>query len=157
MHCVDESGHKQVHVTCSSSIRMSATAHAVLADAKGNLITLPPEQRRLVRLRSLIIESENVAKVSRLVQEPDFETWVGLYRVFEVIFHDVGGSRGLHDWVSERSIARFKRSANHPVAAGDGARHGHSEEEPPSVPMSLPEAQAWVLGIIHCWVERRIT
>lgn len=156
VHSVDENGHKQVFVTCSSEMRLTVVARVAILDSDGNVIQGLPEHRRLSRLQLLIAKNENVAKVSRLAQEPDFGTWVGLYRVFEVIFQDAAETQGLRDWVSKRSITRFSRSANHPVVAGDAARHGHSDEEPPPQPMTLLEAQAWLKGLLHCWIEHRL-
>lgn len=156
VHSIDEGGRQQLFVTCSSVMSVAAFGHAVVVDALGNVITPPPDQRRLVQLAKLIGESDSVAKVSRLMRESDFATWTGLYRVFEVVSADVGGRDGLRDWVSERSIERFTRTANHPLAAGDGARHGHSNLEPPPRPMSLSEAHAWLIGLVCSWVELRL-
>lgn len=156
VHSVDENGHKQVYVTCSSGIRLTAAAHVAILDSDGNVIPELHKDRRLSHLQLLIAKNENIAKVSRLAQEPDFGTWVGLYRVFEVIFQDAVGTQGLRDWVSRRSTIRFCRSANHPLVAGDAARHGHSDEEPPPQPMTLLEAQAWLKGLLHCWIEHRL-
>lgn len=153
VHSIDEGGRRQLFVTCSSGIRTAAFGQAVVTDGQGNVVTPPPAQRRLLQLAKLIAERERVAKVSRLMREPDFETWTGLYRVFEVVCADVGGNSGLRDWVSEQSIKRFTRTANHPLAAGDGARHGHSNQDPPPRPMNLSEAIAWLTGLVRCWVE----
>jgi len=157
VHCIDEQGRSQTFVTCSVSVRLSASAQVVVLDADGNLVVEPEMGRRLVRLRSLLQADEKVTKVSRLIQKPDFKTWPGLYRVFEVIFSDLGGSRGMQDLASASSISRFKRSANHPAVAGDAARHGHSEEEPPPRPMMLSEAENWLRGLVSQWLELKLS
>jgi hypothetical protein len=76
--------------------------------------------------------------------------WVNLYKVFEIVQQRVDIKE--NGWASDNEITRFARTANHPEAAGEGARHGRSNKEPPPKPMSLAEADALVERIVIAWL-----
>jgi hypothetical protein len=76
--------------------------------------------------------------------------WVNLYKVYEIVRSraDVKSS----GWASDNELTRFTRTANHPDAAGQGARHGRMSADPPPKPMSLSEADALVGRIVIAWL-----
>ncbi len=77
--------------------------------------------------------------------------WVNLYKVFEVVRSRADiKSNG---WASGDELSRFTRTANHPEAAGEGARHGRTSTDPPTRPMSLAEADALVGRIMIAWLS----
>lgn len=68
--------------------------------------------------------------------------WVDLYKVFEIIRHNIRPD----DFVSRRWVARadlntFTPSANRPDVSGLSARHARLPGGPPTRTMTLPEAQ----------------
>jgi hypothetical protein len=68
------------------------------------------------------------------------------------------GSRSRADvkangWASDEELNRFTRTANHPEAAGEGARHGRTNTDPPSKPTSLAAADALVGRIVIEWLS----
>lgn len=77
--------------------------------------------------------------------------WVNLYKVYEIVRSraDVKANR----WASDEELNRFTRTANHPEAGGEGARHGRTNTDPPPKPMSLAEADALVGRIVIAWLS----
>ena len=83
-------------------------------------------------------KSEAVARVLCLHGNDKLD-WVNLYRIFEIICGDVGGSDAIAAsiWASKAAIRRFKHTANSPGAIGDESRHGSERDQPPADPMHI--------------------
>lgn len=98
----------------------------------------------------------NVAKVLRLFG-PGHHDWVNLYRIYEVVENDIGGVWNIvkKGWATEKSIKRFKHTANSPGAIGDESRHGKQTSKPPKDPMTLSEAKSLVETILHNWLRMK--
>lgn len=128
-------------------------------DADGNVISQPPPPPRTVAIAELAANDAAVAKAMRLLAAPDRKTWVGMYRIHEVIEGDVGGQHELkkRDWGSDKDLKRFKHSANSVSVAGDSARHGKEIEQPPKQPMSLDEAAAYLNFVLQSWLSSKST
>ena len=99
----------------------------------------------------------SVAKVMRLIAAPDHKSWVGMYRIHEVIEEDVGGEYKLQsrDWGSTKDLKRFKHSANSVSVGGDSARHGKEVEQPPNNPMPIDEAYAYLNYVLQSWLSSK--
>src|SRR6266849_8946952 len=92
------------------------------------------------------------AKALRL-RDDDSRGWVELYRLYEVIESDIGRPVIVaNGWVSDRDIGRFKHTANSVEAAGDEARHGKEETDPPARPLSLAEARTLIDRLLSGWL-----
>jgi hypothetical protein len=100
---------------------------------------------------------DNVAKVLRLMGKGAID-WVGLYRIYDVIEHDVGGIPNIvsNGWTSRNQIERFRHTANSVGAIGDLARHGVERTMPPPNPMSFSEAESFINTIIHNWLQTKV-
>lgn len=77
--------------------------------------------------------------------------WVILYKVYEII-------RDRSDilqqgWATKVETSRFTHTANHPQGAGDVARHSRSNQDPPTNPMNLQEAEAWLAALLVNWLN----
>ncbi|KCZ71285.1 hypothetical protein ANME2D_02487 [Candidatus Methanoperedens nitroreducens] len=98
----------------------------------------------------------NVAKALRLFGAGTHD-WVSLYRIYEVIESDVGGKLNIinNGWATEKSIKRFKYTANSPGAIGDEARHGKNTIPPPKDPMTLSEAKPLIETILRNWLRSK--
>lgn len=98
-----------------------------------------------------------VSKVLRLLADPVAVSWVGLYRIHEVIEADVGGMHSMQKmgWVSSEDMKRFKHSANSVQVAGDAARHGKELNLPPKNPLSLSEAESYLTHIVKTWLANK--
>ena len=94
----------------------------------------------------------HVKKALRLI-ENDFETWYGLYKVFEIIRQDAGNivKRG---WCTEAELRRFTQTANSPDALGLNARHAKTIPAPPD-PMSLSSAASFIRKLMSAWLEEK--
>lgn len=156
----NESGGRDVYLHVNSMILAHTTFREVtltVTDAQGNIITKPAPPHRTVVLANLASSNPAVAKALRLHAEPDSKSWVGLYRLYEVIEADVGGQVLLAKcgWGTDKQLRRFKHSANSVSVAGDAARHGKEVEEPPKYPMSLDEATAYVEYVLQAWLTHK--
>lgn len=143
-----------VHFRESLQVRVEM---GVVTDAAGNVIDQPPPPPRSAVLLQLSTRDAAVARVLRLLGAPDAMTWVGLYRIHEVIEGDVGGQRALErqNRDSADDLRRFKHSANSVQVGGDQSRHGKELQVPPKNPMTLAEAEAYVKHIVQTWLTRK--
>jgi len=71
---------------------------------------------------------------------------------------DVGGTSNIikRGWATDKSITRFKRTAQSPEVIGDLARHGIQKDEPPEDPMTVSEAKSFIETILHKWLRSKI-
>lgn len=76
-----------------------------------------------------------------------------LYHVFEIAEAAIGNRIYSDGTVTAAEVSRFKHTANSVHALGDQARHGHEATQPPSQPMSFPEAQALVGRVLRVWFD----
>ena len=154
---LNANGSRDTFVHVKAAFVAAATlgsATVTITDANGNVVSRPPPPPRVVRLTELAIQDAAVAKAMRLTQQEDAGTWVGLYRVFELIRADSGGARVLvaRGWASKRLQERFARSCNSVAVAGDSARHGTESTEPPPDRMSRAEARAFIRYLVEAWL-----
>lgn len=128
-----------------------------VTDADGKVITRPAPPPRTVTIAQLAATDTSVAKAMRLLAAPDHKSWVGMYRIHEVIEVDVGSESTLkkRGWGSAQDLKRFKRSANSVTVAGDSARHGKEVEQPPKHPMSVDEAAAYLNYVLQSWLSSK--
>ena len=83
------------------------------------------------------------------------QSWNSLFAIKEVVEADVHDL--IANYVPRAALKRFDRTANHPYAAGLGARHAVSHADPPRPPMPLPEATDLILKMVRCWVQGKTT
>ncbi|MGH7485656.1 MAG: hypothetical protein ACREMY_08650 [bacterium] len=146
-----------IHESLEVRVEMGA-ATAVVTDAAGNVVAQPaPPTPRSAVLLPLAARDAAIAKVFRLLSAPDAMTWVGLYRIHEVIEDDVGGQHKLdkQGWGSADDLRRFKHSANSVQVGGDKSRHGKEPQVPPKNPMTLAEAEAYAKYIVQAWLASK--
>lgn len=134
-------------------------AAVFVRDANGNLVERPSPPPRTLVLAKLMLTDAALAKAMRLRDANDAGTWVGLYRLYEVIKHDVGSERAMvsRGWTSKAQQDRYRHTSNSPDAAGDDARHGATNDEPPANPMTLEEARTFVEGILQAWLDKKLS
>jgi hypothetical protein len=144
--------HEGVHARAEAGI-----VGVTITDKEGNVVSVPPPPPRTVALSKLALADDAVGKVMRLMAAPDSDSWVSLYRMHEVVEADAGGEHLLKQraWGSSRDLKRFKHSANSVTVAGDRARHGKESDQPPTQPMSLDEANAYVNYVLHAWLASK--
>lgn len=110
----------------------------------------------LAKWLPLGMTKERVANVLRILESTTLD-WVNLYRVFEIIRDDVGGTKGITDagWATRATLELFKRTANSPSAVGLEARHGSQSTQPPANPMSIKDARRLIDKIVRAWLRLR--
>lgn len=151
-------GTRDIFVSLQFAIDIRADFAAVtckVTDAFGNVIASPPPPPpRALVLFNLAAKDNAVAKVLRLLSAAEVMTWVGMYRLYEVVEEDVGGQHQLEkkSWGSPEDLKRFKHSANSVEVGGDSSRHGKEAQTPPKNPMSLAEAEAYCRYIVQAWL-----
>jgi hypothetical protein len=153
-------GNRDIYVHLSDSIHVHARAGDIsvsITNLDGNLVQQPNPVPRTVAISALTVQDASVEKVMRLFASAEARTWVGLYRIYEVIEGDVGGEYAMRKlaWISESDLKRFKHSSNSVTVAGDAARHGKELNNPPSDPVTREEVTAFVILIIHAWLEAK--
>jgi len=129
----------------------------VVTDKDGNPVAPPePQIPPLRKVVNLALQRDAVAKALRLLGSAPMG-WIDLYRLVEVIEHDVGGEDALvdADWTTRTQLKRFKHSANSVSVAGDEARHGKETTQSPRAPMTLEEARTYVDYLLHAWIDSR--
>ena len=89
------------------------------------------------------------ARALRLFNRGD---WGSLYKIFEIIYRDVGLKVYDDEWLQESQIRLFKCTANNLRAIGDEARHAREDWDPPGKPMSLPEARKLIQALLKRWI-----
>ena len=83
--------------------------------------------------------------------------WVGLYKLYEIVRHNVGNEDALlaKDWVPRADIKAFTVSANRPDISGGEARHARMPGPPPKSTrvMALSEAQHVIPTLVSHWLD----
>ena len=156
----NESGGKDLFV-CLSGIQVPAEPGELTittSDSSGNVITKLTPPARTITIIRLATTDTSVAKVMRLIAAPDHKSWVGMYRIHEVIGKDIGGEYKLQSrgWGSTKDLKRFKHSANSVSVGGDSARHGKEVEQPPNNPMPIDEAYAYLNYVLQSWLSSKV-
>jgi hypothetical protein len=105
---------------------------------------------------AIALTNDAVANVLRILSGGPLD-WVNLYRMLEIVEHDVGGLTTIYSkgWATKASVKLFMRTAGHPGAVGLEARHGASNTLPPPKPMPISEAKALLKSIIHAWLRAK--
>lgn len=154
------SGGRDVFVHVQETLQVRAEVGEVtvkVTDAEGNVIAGPAPTPRTLAIAQLAASDPSVSKAVRLLAEPDHKSWVGMYRIHEVIEADVGREHALKrcGWGSAQDLKRFKHSANSVAVAGDSARHGKEIEQSPKHPMSIDEAAAYLNYVLQAWLSSK--
>ena len=146
---VDDEGNWGTHthfgstrVTGGGRVRVKTVASP---EAKGER---PPPERWV----ELALREETVARALRMLSRDT--SWSDLYKVYEIVRHDVGGRKGITEkrWASRNQIDRFTGTADSWDVLGENARHGVQRRDPPPNPMGLEEARSLVRTIVVLWL-----
>jgi hypothetical protein len=152
----NENGTKIVFMHIEETLNVRDSLNLSVTDTDGNVIREIKPADEIPRWIALGMSCDAVAKVFRLYTQP--LDWVGLYRIYEVIEHDmkgVGDAIVLKGWAKKTEINRFKHTSNSPGAVGDNARHGKEDSQPPKKPMPLHEARNLVERLTGLWLKSK--
>lgn len=130
--------------------------NATIIDAHG-------QQQPTLLARAIAVGQRDVkvAEVCRYITKE--HTWVNLYKVWEAIRDDQGGreqGRGRQTvtgkgWVTDLDWRRFDDSANSSSLSGENARHHDVQPRHNVPPMSLQEADNFIMTLAARWLEEK--
>lgn len=134
------------------------TATGVVASSEGAHSTpLPPLAPRLVNLAD---RDSIAAEVMRILNAPGALGWAELYKVFEIVEHELGGLNALvaTGWTTRRMANNFTLSANRRDVSGDGARHARNAGRKPSADrsMTLDNGTDYIRDLTRSWLVSRL-
>ena len=98
-------GKRDIALFFHETLKVRSEVTGTLSVAGASATSLPVRASPVVSLVEQAMKDQSVAKALRLLAgDPD--TWVGLYRIHEVIDNDVGGERALikKGWVGSRQL-----------------------------------------------------
>ena len=152
---VKDNGTRVFFVEVSATITAHSHVTASVVGADGAIQEVRQESPILSWVAAAQ-RDENVGKVLRLFGLGHHD-WVNLYRIYEVVENDIGGISNIvrKGWATEKSIKRFKHTANSPGVIGDESRHGKQTSKLPKAPMALSEAKSLVETILHNWLRMK--
>ncbi|MFE3269738.1 hypothetical protein [Streptomyces sp. NPDC059215] len=151
----DSGGGKRHHVVAAATMeiraRMSATGVVTAADQSPPPPPPPPQGPMYMEL---IKAHADVAEVLDILGRPSVSmTWVDLYKVYEIVRHNVGSDKALKGkgWVPDSDISAFTGSANRPDVSGSEARHARLPGAFPKRTMTLAEGEAFIRTLVVAW------
>ena len=132
----------------SASLRVRTSYQVIRAD--GTIETCNPADS-VPNWLELSKKNELINKLIKLISH-DSDSWVGLYKIFEVIDKDSGIKS--FSIVSSENLKRFTQTANSYKAVGMEARHA-LDYEPPKKPMNITEARSLIYLVVNEWFRQK--
>jgi hypothetical protein len=134
------------------------TATGVVASSEGAPATpSPPLAPQLVNLAD---RDTIAAEVMRIMGTHSALGWAELYKVFEIVEHELGGRNALvaTGWTTRRMANNFTMSANRRDVSGDGARHARNAGGKPSADrsMTLTDGTDYIRDLTRSWLVSRL-
>lgn len=102
---------------------------------------------------ALLHTHPEIDEALRLYGREDYD-WVTLYRLFEIIEHQVDGPLASKGWVPKSEISRFSATSQHPAVVGNESRHGHVPQQPIKNPMNRIEARDFTRKLLDGWFRQ---
>lgn len=105
-------------------------------------------------LMRLSVKFKEVANALQFFKE---DSWVSLYKVYEIIQDDLGGREQLIQtkWTTRGILNKIKQTAQSELALGPEARHASKKYRAPKVPMSKFEAHYFIRELLLCWIRTK--
>ncbi|MGA9363891.1 MAG: hypothetical protein WBW16_05925 [Bacteroidota bacterium] len=151
---IDENGVRREHLYLRGATGLS---HKWLGTFKEDGIFIPANQSTDVDyLVRLSMRFDSVAKSLQLFRE---DTWVSLYKVYEIIRTGVGGEDKKiikTKWTTDKILRRFKHTAqSHDVLGAEARLHDSKRYPAPLVPMSKFEAHYFIKELLLNWIRTK--
>ncbi len=160
VYYIDEEGKRLIFVKFQESIsaRSRLKTEANVIGSNGSEVMQENELPDLIEPTfSLAVSDPNVSDALRLYASIELN-WADLYKIYEIIRDDVGGSQQLFDreYVLKKELRNFSHTAQHPGAIGDDARHARIASEVPANPISLVEANLLISTLLNKWIDSKL-
>ncbi|GFO95992.1 hypothetical protein ig2599ANME_0176 [groundwater metagenome] len=152
---VEDDGKRHHYVFLEGAItaraKVSAQVTVIAADGSEKVATQPSALESLLE----VAQKHNVVADALSFYRDD--TWISLYKVYEIIRDDVGGKHQIikNGWSVDSDINRFTQTAQSRAALGDSARHASEKYKPPAQPMTLSGARALIKTILSRWASSK--
>jgi len=152
-----EDGTETIYGVFSDRVCMTDSLSIEIRDKNGKLIEKYNPLSNALEILEFAVHSDDVFRVLNFLHYKKLNkklNWTNLYKIFEIIEKDVGGTKKLVElgWTTKKKLERFKHTANSPTATGDEARHA-IENTPPSKPMQLNEAINYIKQLVMNWIN----
>ena len=138
---VEDDGKRHHYVFLEGAIKarakVSAQVTVIATDGSEKVATQPSALESLPE----VAQKHNVVAEALSFYRDD--TWISLYKAYEIIRDDVGGKHQIikNGWSVDSDINRFTQTAQSRAALGDSARHASGKYKPPAQPMTFSEAR----------------
>jgi hypothetical protein len=143
---IDEMNENDVMSYRSNDLRCSCIVKTELNDKS-------KDENSLDKWVKIAQQNENIKKAFILLNY-GLNSYVNMYRIYELIKHDLGNSYCNILGIDNDQIKRFTATSNRPDASGESARHGYMSGKPmKQKPMSLSEASAFIYEMIYKWIH----
>jgi len=152
---VEDDGKRHNYVFLEGSVtirtKVSAQLTVIAADGSEKVATQPSALESLLK----IAQKHNVVVDALSFYRDD--TWISLYKAYEIIRDDVGGKHQIikNGWSVDSDITRFTQTAQSRAALGDSARHASKKYKLPAQPTTLLEARTLIKTILSRWISSK--
>lgn len=103
---------------------------------------------------ALAESNSHVGRVLSIFARNDDLDWYDLFKIYEIIEHDIGQKIDERGWSTTAQRRAFRASANRYDVSGDAARHAvDSGEDPPKRTMSLREGCNYISTLTARWLD----
>lgn len=153
LHQIDENGNRHIFTETTLTGKFSILSRIPDISAHGTAEELPMNQF-MPKWIPLIDSYEKVRRAFDLVNH-DFNSYVGLYKIIEVVRED-NYTPVMRCGEFYNEIDRFKQTAESYGAIGKDARHAHSKFIKPEDPMTINQARNLVSKILQMWLNSKI-
>ena len=143
---VEDNGKRHNYVFLEGAVTFRTTVRGQLTgittDRSEKVATQPSALESLLE----VAQKHNVVADALSFYRDD--TWISLYKAYEIIRGDVGGEHQIikNGWTVKSGIKRFTQTAQ-------PYRHASKKYKPPAQPMTLLEARALIKTILSRWVS----
>jgi len=147
----DGSRHHSVYLGGSIAARVKVSATVTTSNGTQQIA---PQPSNVESWLSLAKGDKDVADALHFFRE---NTWISLYKVYEIIRDDVGKNDVIirNGWVTRKELNRFNYTAQSRAALGDAARHAAKKFQPPPKPMPFHEAESLIRGVLLSWFRSK--
>ena len=136
----------------------------IIEDGKYNLVLMTGTGEWRTRTRGTLAgltgksllerteDDKNIRDVAYFFKEIN---WWNLYKIFEIIRHDVGGEKNFRNLklIEKDKYKLFTETANSRSAIGDKARHATPNNKKPKTDLTLKEAYKIILQLFWNWIH----
>jgi len=152
---INEDGKRHHYVYLKGTIAARTKVSAELTTSNGTL-QVAPQPSDVESWLSLAKRDKAVADAFHFFGFR--RDWFNLYKVYEIIRDDVGGEVKLKEknWVPNKYLKNFTRTAQSREAIGDDARHASEKPAPPEKnPMTRKEAESLIRKLLRDWLSSK--